>query len=216
MSKNSRFTEETLRRCLVQGDPGGTRLVDHLKPVLHARVARTLLRYGQSRASDLHEEVQEFIQEVFVVLFEHEAQTLRKWDPSLGMSLENYVGLIAERRVSSILRDRSRMKRAGHEEPLADDDVLEHGYSVREPGSEAESRQMLLRLLSRLEESLGPVGWRVFQLRFIQEYEIADISTETGMSSDAIYASVSRVRRLARSIKLDLEGKPKAFHEAIG
>ena len=205
MSTQDRFTEVELKHCLGQGEPGAARLVGHLRPILHARIARVLLRRGQTATTNLREEIQELIQDVFVVLFEHDARVLSRWDPAQGMSLENYVGLVAERRVSSILRDRSRIKRAAEEESL-DGDRSELRDRTPGHGSELEDRQMLRLLLSRIQQRSSPVGWKVFQMRFIQELDIDEISDETGMSPDAIYASVSRTRRLARHLKLELEG----------
>ena len=207
MATTDRFTAAELKLCLSHGEPGMSRLVGHLRPILHARVARVLLRYGRCATANLREEIQELIQEVFVALFEREAQALKTWDPALGMSLENYVGLVAERRVASILRDRGRIKRAAEEQAL-DDGKSELRDLARGPGSNAEDRQMLQLLLSRIRQSSSPISWKVFQMRFIQELEIDEISGETGMSPDAIYASVSRVRRLARHLRLELEGGP--------
>ena len=203
---SSRITEKDLGYFLEQGEPELGRLVEHLRPILHTRVARVLLRRGQCSTHRLHEEIQELIQEMFLLLFERDAYVLRGWDPQLGTSLENYVGLVAERRVASILRDRGRMKRAAEPEPIGDEG-FEPSDPAEGPGADLEHRQMLGLLLGRVKESLSQSAWGIFEMRFIRDLDIEEIRVETGMASDAIYASISRSRRVARDLKSEIEGR---------
>lgn len=202
-ARMDRLTRKDLMHCLDSGEAGLTSLVEHMTGVLHARVARVRLRYHVS-TSDLRGDVAELVQEVFVALFDSDALTLRNWNPERGLSFENYVGLVAERRAISILRQRYRNElptAEGGQEAMADD--------LRDPGkiasSKAEDRELLRLLLGRLQQTLSPAGWRVFQLRFVEELELDEIQRKTGMSAEAIYASVSRLRRLARDLKQEIE-----------
>ncbi len=199
-----RITLEELKSCLADGEHGLTRLVRGLQGIVHARVARVFLHRAPGASTSLHEDLEELAQDVFVTLFDRDALTLRNWDPQRGLSLENYVGLVAERRVLSILRHRRRKKI-----PMAEESIDEHQGTLRDATRgtqpQAEDRQLLRRMLQRLEETLSPSSWRVFKLRFIDEMEIDEIHQETGMSHDAVYASISRLRRQARDLKDEIE-----------
>lgn len=199
-----RMTLEELKSCLAEGELGLTRLVRRLQGVVHVRVARVVLRCGGAASPRLHDDLEEMAQDVFVALFDRDALALRNWDPERGLSLENYVGLIAERRVLSILRHRRRTAI-----PLAEESFDEQWGDLHDPARgtapRLEHRQLLRRLLRRLEEKLSPSVWRLFELRFIDELEIEEIHRETGMSPDAIYASVSRMRRQARELREEIE-----------
>lgn len=199
-----RITEEELESCLEGGDQGLTRLVRRLQGIVHARVARVFLRCDPAAAPGKNEDIEEVAQGVFVTLFERDAVALRGWKPDRGMSLENYVGMIAERRAISALRRRRRA-----EVPLVVETLEAHQGALSDPARGAEPRvehrQLLRRMLRRLEETLSPGAWRIFELRFIDELEIDEIHQETGLSPDAIYAAISRLRRQARGVKNEIE-----------
>ena len=96
---NAEDTADLVRRALA-GDQGTlTRLVAVLTPVIQARVARTLLAHRSPLASgrDLRQEVEDQIQEVFLALFARDGRVLRSWLSERGLSLENFVGRVAER-----------------------------------------------------------------------------------------------------------------------
>ena len=77
-----------------------------LTPVIQARVARTLLAHRSRLAGgrDVRQEVEDLSQDVFLALFDRDGHVLRSWEPERGLSLENFVGLVAERQVLSFLR----------------------------------------------------------------------------------------------------------------
>ena len=92
-----------LRDLAASGDPRGARLfVDRTGSVVEARVARALARRAEGR--DLHGDILDLVQEVYVVLFAQQAKVLQSWDPARGASLANFVGIIAERTCASVLR----------------------------------------------------------------------------------------------------------------
>src|SRR5262245_25583265 len=86
-------------------DPAAAReLVKLLHPVVQARVARVLWRTRGAAGRDLRQEVEDMSQDVFAFLFQDGARALRAWEPERGLSLANFVGLLAERRTLSTLR----------------------------------------------------------------------------------------------------------------
>lgn len=181
-------------------------LVGALTPVVQARVARKLLghRDRSGRLRDVRQEVDDLSQEVFLALFQDDARILRSWQPGRGLSLENFVGLVAERQAVSILR--SGRRTPWREDPtLADDLDRAAGGDDGESAEEALiSRDTLGRLLDRLAEELSPLGRFLFDLLLVEETPVAEAITATGMSADALYAWRSRLKRTARRLLGDL------------
>lgn len=170
-------------------------LVDRLTPVVQTRVARSLRRRDRLGSRSVRQEVEDLSQEVFVALFADDAKVLRSWDPARGLSLANFVGFVAERQVASILR-------TGKRNPWREDPTLTEELDGADPAPDphhaATSRQILRRLLLRLEEVLSPLGRHLFELIYLQEKSVSEVERETGLGSDAVYAWRSRLRRLAR------------------
>jgi len=186
---------------LVAGALGGdgralTRLVEVLTPVVHARVARTLLCRGRHSAN-LREEVQDLVQDVFLALLVNEKRELRRWRPERGLSLENFVGLIAQRRTFDYMR--SSRRNAWKEEPAPSEDF---DLPVDQPGPDriVTSKEQLDLLLERLSEKLSPFGLLMFELLFIEDLSTEEAMAATGLSRDAVDAWRSRLRRLARKL----------------
>src|SRR5262245_8316373 len=91
-------------RAAIAGDAGAiAELLSAATPVVQARVARALLRRPETRGRDIHADVADLTQEVFVALFTADGKALKAWDPARGLSFANFVGLLAQRRVSSLL-----------------------------------------------------------------------------------------------------------------
>ncbi len=181
------------------------RLVEHLTPVIQSRVASVLLR-GSTARGGLRPQVEDLVQEVFIALFDKGGATLRNWDPARGTSLEGFVAVVAERRAISFLR--SGRKNPWKEEATLPEELDGLGSDA---GSErlAASRELLQEILRRLEAELSPQGWQVFRLLFIEQLSVAEIRRRVDLSADAIYAWRSRLRRLARRLRQDIESERK-------
>ena len=173
-------------------------LVDRLTPVVQVRVARILLRRDRYRhGEDIRSVVEDVVQEVFINLFAANARVLRQWQAERGLSLANFVGLVAERRAMAVLR--SARRNPWTEEPTE----LEQLDSLApEPGPEeaTASKEGLEVLLARLREDLSPLGWKIFQMLFVLERSVPEVVRETRLSADAVYAWRSRLRRRARAL----------------
>jgi RNA polymerase sigma factor (sigma-70 family) len=178
------------------------RLVAVLTPVIKARVARTLLSRPWALAGrDIHQEAGDLTQEAFLSLFENDGRVLRSWDAELGLSLENFVGLVAVCDTLSFLRSG---RRNPWREELATDDQLDGRIDEPDPEKLAAVREELRLLRDGLHDSLSPLGWRLFLLLFVQELSVQEVMAATGLSDDAVYAWRSRLRRLAREVKREL------------
>jgi RNA polymerase sigma factor (sigma-70 family) len=198
---------DLVQRALAGDQTAMTRLVAGLTPVVQARVARALLarrsRLGSGR--DVRQEVEDLSQDVFLSLFSRDAHILRSWQAERGLSLENFVGLVAERQVVSFLR--SGKRNPWKEDPTEAEDLdapsPEHG-----PEEVASSREQLSLLLERLREKLSPLGHQVFVLLFVHEMSVPETMAASGLTADAVYAWRSRLRRMAQKLLAELSGKP--------
>lgn len=192
---NRGIDQASLTRALNGGGGALTELVEALTPVIQARVARCVLRW-KGAASGVRQHVEDLTQEVFLHLFADGARVLRDWAPEKGLSLENFVGLVAQRQAISMLRTG---KRNPWREDPTDNEILEsHGSAAPGPDAVVASRDTLEQLLERLREELSPMGWQLFELLYIRERSVDEVRAQTGLSPDAIYAWRSRMRKLAR------------------
>jgi len=186
-----------VRRAL-EGDPHALReFVDALTPVIQARVARGLLRNRAERAGrDVQQEVEDLTQDVFAALFAQGGRTLRAWDPARGLSLANFVGLVAERQVASTLR--SGRRNPWRDVPGELDEIEARTEPV--PGAEPQlgSKQALEQLLVRMRESLSPRGLELFERLYVDEESVEDVAASMKMTRDAIYTWRGRVGGLLR------------------
>jgi RNA polymerase sigma-70 factor, ECF subfamily len=202
-------TEDTaglVRRALTGDQTALTRLIAVLTPVIQARVARTLLarRHRLAGGRDVRQEVEDLSQEVFLALFSRDAHVLRGWQAERGLSLESFVGLVAERQVLSFLR--SGRRNPWKEDPLLTDGELEIEAPESGPEEIAAGREHLSLLLDRLREELSPLGRRLFELLFVQELSQTEVQAASGLSADAVYAWRSRLRRLAQKLLAEMSG----------
>lgn len=184
-------------------------LVGRVSPVVHARVARSLLRrQGAARGREIRQEIEDLVQEVFLALFADDAKALRAWEPERGLSLQNFVGLIAERQVIAVLR--SGRRSPWTEDPTEDEELARSGTPTVGPELRVASRELLQRLLERLKLALSPKGMHVFTLLFVLDRSVAEVRQETGMSDAAIYAWRSRLCKTVRVIAHEMESEPDA------
>lgn len=198
---------ELLSRAL-GGDRAAIRaLVDRLSPVIWSRVTRVAQR-GRRTSDQIRQLGEDLTQEVFAALFQDDGRALRAWVPTRGLSLEAYVGLLAEHQASSILR--SGRRSAWREDATAEDTLVsEVGASDRD-AARIVARDTLVRVLERVQAQLSPRGLQMFELLVIEERSVEDVSATMGMSSDAVYAWRSRISKLAGAVAADIEGESGA------
>jgi len=183
------------------GDPASVRaLVDRLSPVISKRVAATLWRLGGRR--NVPQDAADMVQDVFLSLFQADGKALRAWDPARGMSLDSFVGLLAQHQVVSILRSgrttpwREELKDAEHFESL--------GAAAASPERVTSARADLRALLDRLRECLSPRGLELFQRIIIDEEPLESLTATTGLTRDAIYQWKSRLTRTIRTLAAEI------------
>jgi RNA polymerase sigma factor (sigma-70 family) len=181
----------------LKGEPAAVeRLLEVLTPVVQARVARALTRRPVSRGRDVAQDVADLSQEVFLALFSQDAKALKTWDPERGLSLLNFVGLLAERRVASLIR--GRWIPTG----IADRGELEVDEIWRDeppPEQHVGSRLVLDQLLDALRSALSPRGLDLFYLVYVEERSVEDICEATGLTAGAVYQWKNRLGAVARA-----------------
>ena len=172
-------------------------LVDHITPVIQARVARALLKdpRGRSRGS-VREEVADISQEVFAALFADEGRVLKTWDPDKGLSLQNFVGLVAHRQALSILRTGKRNPYT--EDPTLDTELDSYTPPSHELAEAVETRDVARAVFQSMDAQLSPLGRRLFELIVLEERDVNEVAEEMGMGSAAVYAWRSRLGKLMR------------------
>jgi RNA polymerase sigma factor (sigma-70 family) len=176
-------------------------MVGALTPVIHARVGRTLLRRRAHLAGGGRERLDDLVQDVFVELFRDGGRALRAWDPARGLSLANWVGLIAEQRASAALRGRKRDLAA--DLPL-DDAPEEQASPEYDPEATVFARDKLERLLDLLRAELSPLGLQLFHALIAEQEPIPSVSARLGMSTSAVQAWSSRLKRRIAELMAEL------------
>ena len=197
---------QELDRALAGDETALARFIDEMTPIIQTRVARRLLARASRR--DVRQEVEDITQEIFLVLFADGGKVLRSWKAEQGLSLANFVGLVAERRTLSILRSGKRSP--WQEDPTLDDE-LDRVAPQSGPEEVTASREQLRLLVARLHEELSPLGRRLFDLLFLRDLAVGEVARHAGMKPDAVYAWRSRLRRLAAKLVGELsENDPAA------
>jgi RNA polymerase sigma-70 factor (ECF subfamily) len=190
----------------IGGDPSVTsELVTEMGRVIRSRLQRRLLRSGVlGSVGEARFDVEDLCQDVFARLFERNARILRSWDPERGLSLANFVGLVAERHVGGLLRTRRvRLETATESEQL---DAL----PTQDGAAHAPEHRELLEMLQRaLAERLSEKGMAVYQLLFLEERSVEEVRARLALNASAIYAWRHRIRKQLVQVgtQLDLIGQ---------
>lgn len=183
-------------------DPAACRmLIARLAPVVRQRVAKMLLhaaRRGGRTPSPA--DVDDLANDVFVVLFDRDGRVLRAWDPQRGLSLRNFVGLVAQREAAAILR--SGRRSAWAEDPTSEDVTLDG--EVPTPEREAAAREELALVLVHLRERLSPRGQLLFEALFCDNQGAAQVCERFGMTPNALYSFRNRLQSLVVEIQTQL------------
>jgi len=190
-----------LARALAR-DPAGVRaLVDALLPVMQARVARALRRSSR-RPTDVRRELDDLIQEVLTALFSDDARTLRAFSPARGMSLKNFVGMVADHVTSNHLA--SGRRNPWREVASVDIEIEERAGAEASLEGVILSRDLLRALVDAMRAQLSPLGFQLFVALMVEDRPVDEVAPAFDMTPTALYAWRSRLAKLARGIAADL------------
>ena len=203
----SNADDVTLVRRALDGDVAAGRcLVRRITPTLRHRVCRTLAGFCRARHFDRCE-VHDLTQQLLLLLFDNRGAVLSSWDPVRGLSLENFVGLVAEREVRAILGSGKRS--AWAETPTAED-VLE-----ARPGDGANEhlisvRDEIRRIWCHLDAELGPRDRALFWALLVDQRSVTEVCRAFRLSETAVYNFRSRLRRKLRDLACRLDTPARA------
>lgn len=173
-------------------------LVDTLYPVIKVEVAVALRRRAGARGRDSRQDIDDFVQDVIVHLLADSGRVLQRWDPTKGRSLASFVRMVTRHRVARTLEGFRGNPWSG--DPTED----EHLEALKADRSgtfrRLESRAQLSRLLQQLRARLNERGLRLFQLLYVEQRPIAEVSEMEGMSRAALDQWNARLRRMVRSL----------------
>lgn len=205
-----RFREASLndldlvRRTIRRERHAANLLVDRLMPVVQARVARSMRRCRTPDARNTREVLADLVQDTFAVLLEDEGRVLSRWDPDKGLSLENFVGLVAERHARSILTTRKRSPWS--ESPDADIETLMP--ATRGPEARLVSADLLRTALDQVQAELTPKGLALFDALILDQHDAERVCADLAMSRAAVYQWKKRLLTRIRQKVHELAGTP--------
>ena len=200
---NTHAKDLELVNAALARDPEACRhLIALLAPVVRQRVARLLLaNAGRSGRKPSPADVDDLAHDVFLVLFDADGRVLHAWDPQRGLSLRNFVGLIAQREASAILR--SGRRSAWAEDPTPDD--LQLAVERHTPEREVAAREELTLLLELLHERLSPRGLLLFEALFSDHQAVEQVCERFSMTPNAVYSFRNRLQTLVCQIQSELQ-----------
>lgn len=187
-----------------RGRPGARRaLSERLRKIIHVAVARRLYPIARSSGREPRQELEDFVNGVFLALLEDDWRVLRRYDPSQG-SLESYVSVIATRHVIDAFRVKRRDPYA--ELPVGDQGVLEHRRGAGEDlERRVRARSELDELHAYLRERLDARSLALFHMLFVEGKSVEHVCEALELSKQAVYKRRSRIKQDVRQWRCERE-----------
>jgi RNA polymerase sigma-70 factor (ECF subfamily) len=174
-----------------------------LTRVVRARALRALsVRARTAHRRDLRQEVEDLTQEILGLFFANDAKVLRAWDSTRGLSLRNFVSLVAEREATRILKSGRLTPWALH--PTEDEALWALLPCQSGPEEAFISAQIIARVWARFNAELSPRALVLARRLVVDEEPPTLVSVELGMTLDAIYAWKSRLLKRLRETAVEL------------
>jgi RNA polymerase sigma-70 factor (ECF subfamily) len=209
---------ERIKRAIARDPVAVRELVDTLTPIIQGAAMRALLRRRHaSNGRNIRQEVADLTQSVFLALFKDGGRELLQWDPKKGSSLPNFIALLAQREVASILR--SQRRNPWTEDPTEADDFERDDFDQGEGASaleiEVASREMLERIATQMKERLSERGLELFYLLLVDDLSVEDTCQRMGMTAAAVHQWRNRLRKLARQIREEMSSEIEAAQRIL-
>jgi RNA polymerase sigma factor (sigma-70 family) len=208
-------TSDLIHRATA-GDVKAVRaLVGRITPIVKARATRALHRHGRGLARrDVGQEVGDLVQLVLSALFQDGGKLVFDWDPERGRSFDNYIALVADSRISSVLR--TRRGQVWPDDPTEDEDLEDSSPSQRDAEAAVSSRQELSLILGRLRASAPDRAYHLFTLLYVDEKSAEEVSALVGLSVENVHTHKSRLGKLARRIASEIASHDAAASPPAG
>lgn len=177
-----------LKSALAGDDDAMRRLVRRLRPILVARIRRA----GA-------EPVEDVVQALWLTLLERDGRRLRAFDPTRGITLEGFVGMLADREVSKHRRRGQALKRGHgmHREALDDAPPIEAERAS--PESAVVGARLAQDLIAHLESELSSKGLIFLRFLYCDGCSVAETAAALGVTTQVVYNWQHKIRGLARA-----------------
>jgi RNA polymerase sigma-70 factor (ECF subfamily) len=189
------FTESSdidLVQRLLRGDTGARNaMLERLQPTVRQRVSRVLVRQGSVSAYDAND----LLQDVMILLLEKQERILGLWDPERGLSLDSFVGLVAQRTATTILRSG---RKAGWAEHPTEGSALPVAIDLETPEHHIAQREELALIFARVRARLSARGVVLMEALLESPEAIELVRKRLQMSSAAVHSFRNRLRVLWR------------------
>lgn len=173
------------------------RLAADLHHLVHAELTCVLRRFPTYATHVPGAGLHDLVQDVLVVLFEHDARVLRRWDPARGRSLASFVRLVARRHAGRVLAHAcSKARRAANREATAGNPVDPDDRGCA--SARIAARLEVQRLLAALARTASARDQALFDLLFCEERDPGEVARSAGMTRAAVNAWAYRLRRALR------------------
>lgn len=182
----------SLVQRLLRGDMDARKaMIERLQPTIRRRVSRALRQQRLATAYDAND----LEQDVMMLLLERQDRILGLWDPERGLSLDNFVGLVAQRTASTILRSG---RKAGWAEQPTDVAALPAEIDLETPEHHIAEREELELILTRVRARLTERGVVLMDALLEAPESIEQLRAHLKMSASAMHSFKSRLRLLWR------------------
>ena len=172
-------------------------LVRYLTPYIQKRVAHELLRRGHGQRR-IRWDVEDGVHEVWAHLLDSDWRILRRWDPKREVPLKSFVAMVTTHHLIDV--QRSGRKTPFLEEPAPVGDLERDSPLVEDIEQRTEQKSFLSKLLNRLRERLSPAAWEIFGVMYLEDMEVAEAASRTGMTVSSVYSHRKRISKIAHQV----------------
>jgi RNA polymerase sigma factor (sigma-70 family) len=194
--QSARVRDQALVAAALGGDTASLRaLLVRLTPIIKLRVRRSLSGVSGGGTS----EIDDCTQDVLLRLFAQHAHALRSWCPDAGLSLDNYVRMIARREVATLLRSR---RRTPFEQTLQDPAVMDAERATGEILElTLEARQDCERLRQQLSAQASPRAVAIFIELFVRQLPPQEVAEQLELSVASVYQWRRRLKAVLQTLE---------------
>lgn len=188
--KPQRVTRQLIDRALA-GNAGSARvLAKHIVTCSDRHVRKVLVRNTACRNRDL---ANELVHDVVVYIYDNDAKLLRNWNESRGASFEYYLGLITRNLVV-----RRLMQFRGNPASFTPVDDIQEFMPAQTLDLQITYSLELDRVLDYVERELDEVDRSRFWALYVEGLSIEKVAQRDGITTNAVHAWKSRLRRRLR------------------
>lgn len=190
----------------LSGDPAlARRFAESVLDRVHVEVGFTLRLLTRTSPGRLAQHRDDLIQTSILYLYESGGKALRSWDPSAGMNLSSYIGLVVRRRVFRIFRYKRNNPSAS--DTLVPEDI-ERALDAAPPSSGSLEDELaeacnLVAVRKCVESAeMSERDRRLYRAFYIDERPADMICMEEKISQDGLHQALKRMRdRLKRCLQ---------------